>query len=123
MTTLTAKHITDAILKWPGRYETEAGRLILGAPVSQVAAQLRDAGWRNLGRGFDPADFGVTIVRARYVGGARPKRFCDVVVAGEVDLVADWAKAGARMLQYMHEEAAFDGGDPDANLDRFGCPL
>lgn len=80
---LDAQAVRDAILKWPGRYETEDGRIFQGMPVSQTPSQLVDCGWRNVSR-LDRSDFermGLEVVRARYVGGARPKRFCDVIVA------------------------------------------
>lgn len=84
----TVDEIKAAILKWPGRYETEAGEVFLGCPVSQLPSQLRDAGWRNIGRDYSDfyalKDYGLRVVRARYVGGARPKRFCDVVFADVV---------------------------------------
>lgn len=75
--------VVKSILEWPGRYETEAGRVFLGMPVSEVPKQLRSSGWKNVSR-LDRSDFrslGLEIVTARYVGGARAKRFCDVVVA------------------------------------------
>jgi hypothetical protein len=75
--------VKTAILKWPGLYETAAGLRFKGAPVSEVVTRLREAGWRNVSR-FDVYDLrrmGLTIVEARYVGGARPKRMCQVVIA------------------------------------------
>lgn len=80
---LTADAVKAAILKWPGRYETKSGETFLAVPVSQMASQLRDAGWRNVSR-LDEHDFralGLRVVEARYTGGVRPKRFCTVVVA------------------------------------------
>lgn len=85
-TTLDAQKVKDAILKWPGRYSTADGTIFQGMPVSQVASQLRDCGWRNVPR-LDSGyleDMGLEIVEARYVGGARPKKFCQVVVARRV---------------------------------------
>lgn len=85
MTKLTADAVRAAIMKWPGRYETEAGEVFLGCPVSQVPSQLRDAGWKNVSRldHIDLKDMGLRVVTARYVGGARPARFCLVVFAKE----------------------------------------
>ena len=83
---LTKEKVIEAICKWPGRYQTYDGREFAGMPVSQVPSQLRDCGWRNVSR-LDRSDFqalGLEVVQARYVGGARPKRFCDVVVAKEL---------------------------------------
>jgi hypothetical protein len=83
MRRLDATAVRAAILQWPGLYETEAGERYQAMPVSQVPSQLRDCGWKNVPR-FDKSDFrrmGLKIVTARYIGGARPKRFCDVVVA------------------------------------------
>ena len=80
---MTKEQIVKAIMVWPGSYETETGRRVLGMPVSQVPSQLRQCGWRNVSS-LDETDFrkmGLEIVTARYVGGARPKRFCVVVVA------------------------------------------
>lgn len=72
-----------AIMKWPGRYETDTGQRFWGMPVSEVPSQLIREGWRNVSH-LDESDFrdmGLLIVTARYVGGTRPKRFCRVVVA------------------------------------------
>lgn len=83
--TPTKDHVVNAILRWPGRYETKAGRKFLGMPVSQVPSQMIDCGWRNVSS-LDEPDFramGLEIVEARYIGGARPKRYCRVVVASE----------------------------------------
>jgi hypothetical protein len=70
-------------MKWPGRYQTQAGANFWGMPVSQVPAQLRECGWRNTSRldEHDLRDLGLVVVTARYVQGARPKKFCRVVVA------------------------------------------
>ncbi len=66
-------------------YETRQGELFCGCPVSQLPAVLRAAGWRNVGRDYSDVyalkDHGLKTVIARYRGGVRPKRFCDVVVA------------------------------------------
>jgi hypothetical protein len=81
--TLTAEKVREAIRGWPGLYETEFGRKLLGMPVSQVPSRLVKCGWRNVSR-MDRRDFekmGLEVVEARYVGGARPKKFCWVVVA------------------------------------------
>ena len=75
--------IIQAILKWPGLYETEDGRRFRGMPVSQVPSQLIAYGWRRVSH-LDESDMralGLEIVTARYIGGARPKRYCLVVVA------------------------------------------
>jgi hypothetical protein len=82
---LTAEEVRAAIMQWAGLYQTEQGAEFRGAPVSEVPARLRDAGWRNVSR-VDESELqalGLRIVRARYVGGARPKRLCQVVVADE----------------------------------------
>lgn len=80
---ITAVDVKKAILKWPGRYQTPKGGTFEGMPVSQIAQQLRDCGWRNVPRidAYDLRKMGLIIVNARYVGGAHAKRFCDVVVA------------------------------------------
>ena len=82
MTALTKDRVIEAIMKWPGRYEAKDGTIFLGMPVSQVPSQLRDCGWRNVSNldGCDLMKMGLKIVTARYVGGVRAKRFCDVVV-------------------------------------------
>ncbi len=84
MTTLTAQKVIDAIMKWPGLYQTESGISFLGMPVSQVPSQLVGCGWRNVSglRESDLQQLGLEIATARYIGGARAKRFCRVVVAG-----------------------------------------
>jgi hypothetical protein len=81
---LTKENVVAAIMKWPGLYRTEDGIEFKGMPVSRVPSQLRECGWRNVS-GLDKHELkkiGLDVVRARYVGGASPKRFCDVVVAG-----------------------------------------
>lgn len=83
MNKLTKDQVQSAIMRWPGWYETESGERFQGMPVSQLPKQLIDCGWRNVSR-LDRSDFralGLEVVSARYVGGARPKRFCDVVIA------------------------------------------
>lgn len=82
---LTAEAVKAAIMKWPGRYETEEGRQIWGVPVSGLATALREAGWRNVPPfdSYECKKMGLEVVSARYVGGARPKRFCEGVVAAE----------------------------------------
>lgn len=85
MTSIKAEDVHAAIMRWPGHYETKDGHKFQGMPVSQVPRQLIDCGWRNVSH-LDASDFmmmGLEIVTARYIGGARPKRFCDVVVAKE----------------------------------------
>lgn len=85
MSKLDAAAVKAAIMGWPGLYETDAGLRFLGAPVSETPKLLREAGWRRVGR-LDMGDLermGLQVVHARYVGGAHPKRFCWVVVAGE----------------------------------------
>ena len=80
---MTKDDVVRAIMQWPGRYETQAGVRFSGMPVSEVPKQLRACGWRNVSH-LDQSDFiamGLKVVTARYIGGARPKRFCDVVVA------------------------------------------
>lgn len=75
--------LTEAIAKhgWP--YETEQGDRFIGCPVSQLPVLLREVGWKNVSRDYSDyyalRDFGMTILTARYVGGARPKRFVHVV--------------------------------------------
>ena len=83
MSTLTKDNVVSAILRWPGLYETATGRRFKGMPVSEIPRQLRECGWRNTSHldEIDLREIGLEIVEARYVGGARPKRFCLVVVA------------------------------------------
>lgn len=81
---MTPQQITAAIgCGW--LYESSQGELFYGCPVSMLPEVLRAAGWRNVGRDYSDLyalkDFGAKTVTARYRGGARPKRFCDVVVA------------------------------------------
>lgn len=89
MSKLNAAVVRSAILQWPGLYETPEGRRFAGMPVSQVPSQLRTCGWRNVSHldehSFGPRGLGLEIVDARYVGGARPKKFCRVVVAQEAN--------------------------------------
>lgn len=83
MAQLTAETVRAAIMKWPGLYEARDGTKFKGMPVSQVPSQLVQCGWRNVSR-LDEHDFrkmGLMVEEARYVGGAHPKRFCQVVVA------------------------------------------
>lgn len=82
---MNAADVREAIVMWPGLYETASGFKFLGSPVSEVPTRLRDARWRGVPR-LDASDFrkmGLEVVEARYVGGTRPKRFCQVVVAAE----------------------------------------
>jgi hypothetical protein len=84
MTTLAKQDVIDAIMKWPCRYESETGLSFIGATVNETPRRLIEAGWRNVSR-LNESDFlatGLRIVTARYVGGARPKRFCRVIIAG-----------------------------------------
>lgn len=82
---MTPQEIVAAIMKWPYLYETRDGKRLRGCPVSELPRVLRDAGYKNVGRGYSDyyalKDHGVTLVEARYIGGVRPKKFCDVVVA------------------------------------------
>jgi hypothetical protein len=59
-------------------YESVHDELFIGCPVSEMPRLLRDAGYR-VSRFWDAKDAGLRVVVARYVGGARPKRHCDVV--------------------------------------------
>jgi len=72
--------------RWNGGiYETAEGRKIVGATVGDARKALIEAGFRNVSR-LDDRDFrsmGFEIVTARYIGGARPKRFCPVLVKRE----------------------------------------
>lgn len=82
---LRANDVNEAILEWPGLYETKEGRRFKGMPASQVPSQLIVCGWCAVSH-LDEHDFrkmGMEVVYARYVGGARPKQFCQVVVAEE----------------------------------------
>lgn len=80
---MKAEQIVAVIKKkgWP--YLTAAGEMALGCPVSGLPDFLRDAGYSNIGRDYRDEyalkDHGLTVVKARYVGG-RSKRFCDVVI-------------------------------------------
>lgn len=82
--TLNAEAVKTAILQWSGLYEADDGRKFQGCTVSGTPKQLIDGGgWKNVSH-LDEHDFramGLEIVWARYVGGARPKRFCQVIVA------------------------------------------
>src|SRR6185369_10363739 len=83
---LNAAEVKAAIMEWPGLYETDTGLKFLGSPVSEVPSHLITYGrWRNVShlRRSDFEEMGLQVVYARYVGGARPKKFCWVVVAGE----------------------------------------
>jgi hypothetical protein len=76
--------VIEAIMNWPGLYETEDGEQFKGSPVSEVPRRLLDVGWRNVSHLDDEHEMtrlGLRVVTARYVGGARAKRFCRVVVA------------------------------------------
>lgn len=102
---LTAEVVKTAILDWPGRYAMEDGTVFLGMPASQVPSQLSQAGWRNVSR-LDEYDFekmGLQVVKARYVGGGRPKKFCRVVVA-------NFAREACRDIGSARnlDQAAFD---------------
>ena len=79
---ITKQDVLKAVNSWPCLYEDKNGQRFTGAPVSTIASLLRDIGWKNVGRidKFDLRDMGVMTTTARYVGGARPKRFCDVIV-------------------------------------------
>lgn len=83
---ITANDVKSAIEKWPSRYETREGRIVIGDAVSRVSAALRDDGWRRVPR-FDRGDLrdlGLEIVEAQYVNGARPTgKFVAVVVVRE----------------------------------------
>lgn len=80
---LSANDVKQAIMQWPGLYETETGFKFRGSPVSEVPTRLREAGWRNVSRLYegDLERMGLKVVTARYVGGVHPKKFCRVVVA------------------------------------------
>ena len=86
---LNADEIRAAMLSWPCKYQTPGGTKFTGTPVSEVPKRLRECGWRNVSHidEYELKKMGVTVVDARYVGGARPKRFCRVAVAkvGECD--------------------------------------
>lgn len=76
--------VVAAILAWPSLYETEDGERFKGSPVSEVPRRLLDVGWRcvsHLDDEHEMTRLGLRVVTARYIGGARPKRFCRVVVA------------------------------------------
>jgi hypothetical protein len=80
---ITAKQIVSVIRDNHFRYETERGQQIIAAPVSQLPQLLREAGYRNVPRldEYDLTRLGCVIETARYISGARPKRFCRVVEA------------------------------------------
>lgn len=100
---ITKQDVVKAILAWPGRYETRGGRQFLGTPVSEVPARLRDARWRNVSH-LDSSDFqklGLEVVEARYIGGVHPKKFCQVVVAGQVPcraISSDWETFALQLM-------------------------
>ena len=83
MKILDAAAVKEAIMAWPGHYQKFDGTEFLGMPVSEVPSQLVSRGWRRVSS-LKKSDFekmGLEIVEARYVGGARAKKFCSVVVA------------------------------------------
>jgi hypothetical protein len=56
----------------------------MGSPVSEVPLRLRENRWRNVSHIINCRDLtklGCQVTQARYVGGVRPKQFCNVVVA------------------------------------------
>ena len=78
---VTKADVMRAILHCSYRYQLEDGRVIKAIPVSEVGAALIANGWRNVSR-IDCSDLraiGFEILVARYVAGARPKRFCNVI--------------------------------------------
>ncbi len=81
---ITETHITTLVSARGALYESVHEELFIGCPVSELPKLMRDAGWRNVSRDYSDRhalrDIGLRVVTARYVGGARPKRFCDVVV-------------------------------------------
>lgn len=106
---LTAQAVKDAIMKWPGLYETEDGLKFKGSPVSEVPTRLREARWRNVSH-LDASDFeamGLEIVRARYIGGAHPKRFCDVVVAASYEEPKDLTGCGPGRCCLIDDDPEF----------------
>jgi hypothetical protein len=83
---LSKQDVIDATKRWPCSYESETGLRFIGATVTETPKRLIEAGWRNVSH-LDESDFlemGLRVVTARYVGGARPKRFCRVIIAGEM---------------------------------------
>ena len=81
---IESQHVIRAILKWPSRYETRDGEVVIGDAVSRVPTALRDNGWKRVPRldKHDLKKMGLRIVQAQYVGGARPTgKYIDVVVA------------------------------------------
>jgi hypothetical protein len=112
MNMLNAFKVLKAIMAWPGRYEDEGGNRFEGMPVSQVPSQLIREGWRNVSHlaESDFEDMGLEIVTARYVGGVRPKKFCQVVVAKRLskgDLLTEEVLQGIKCrlddLDYFRE--------------------
>jgi hypothetical protein len=81
--TLTAESVKKSIMEWPSIYQDKDGNKYWAMPVSEVPKQLRDTGWKNVPRlnHYDFKKMGLKVVEARYIQGARPKRYCDVVVA------------------------------------------
>jgi hypothetical protein len=81
--------IENAIRKQHNRYETTAGQTFIALPVSQIPSALRDIGYKNVSRDFADAyelrKFGLQIGEARYISGARPKRFCLCVLVDRRD--------------------------------------
>lgn len=85
---LDAAAVKSAIDKFPAKYATVDGRVVVGDRVSNVASALRGAGWRNVPRldSYDLRKLGLEVVAAEYVGGARPTgKFIEVVVIREYD--------------------------------------
>lgn len=81
---ITAEDIHKAIHDWPCKYRDEkTGEVFTGAPVSLIASQLRDIGWKNVPRidEHDLRQMGVVCVKARYASGVRRGRVCMVAKA------------------------------------------
>lgn len=84
-TKLSKAEVLKAIETWPCPYETEAGEKFNGMRLAEVKSALVGNGWRNVSHvdAGDVRKLGLRVVRARYIGGASPKRFADEVVVKE----------------------------------------
>lgn len=81
------KAIVENTIKRHGyRYQVSTSdQVFLGCPVSQVPTLLRQDGWRNVPKvdSYDLQKLGLRVANARYVGGARPKKYVVAVLIGE----------------------------------------
>lgn len=77
--------LKNAIMTLKGYpYHTDSGDIVKAIPVSQIASELRDAGWRRVPRldYIDVRSMGIRVVEARYQSWGGMKRRCMVAVVG-----------------------------------------